>query len=184
MTHDSVVVSTIGAVLRRRGIGVSELQRRLAGRGIHVSRGALDRLASDRPLRLVNFDLLLPILEELGITLGDPFRTLPRQELDRQRAATSEAQQATQMLTSSKPGATVAALLDGADRADDELSRRAEELLRRQHPEAFDARGRLRKRALARALASRFGGTRLTGEQIDQVIAAGRAATARRRGAG
>src|SRR5207244_6174250 len=107
VTRDSVVVSTIGAVLRRRGIGVSELQRRLAGRGIHVSRGALDRLASDRPLRSVNFDLLLPILEELGITLGDPFRTLPRQELDRHRAATSQAQQATRTLASGTPVAAV-----------------------------------------------------------------------------
>src|SRR5919206_2040854 len=139
--QESVVVSTIGDALRRRGIGVSELQRRLAARGVHVSRGALDRLASDRPLRSVNFDLLLPILEELGIPLGDPFRTLPREELDRQRAATSQAQQATRTLASGKPGASVAALLDEADRADDERSGRAEEQLRRRHPEAFDARG-------------------------------------------
>src|SRR6266567_1237409 len=40
MPGKMVVVSTIGAVLRRRGIGVGELRQRLAQRGIRVSRGA------------------------------------------------------------------------------------------------------------------------------------------------
>ena len=185
MSRESVVVSTIGDALRERGIGVSELQRRLAARGVHVSRGALDRLASDQPLRSVNFDLLLPVLEELGITLGAPFRLLPHQELDQQRAARSLARQATRALANGTPaGATVDAMLAQVDQVDEETSAHAEALLRRQHPEAFDARGRLRKRALARALAGRFGNGRLSREQVDAVIAAGRAAAARRRGAG
>src|SRR5947209_7889130 len=33
----------------------------------------LDRLVSGRPLKSVNFGLLVPVREELGITLGDPF---------------------------------------------------------------------------------------------------------------
>jgi len=185
VTQKPVVVSTIGDALRRRGIGVSELRRRLATRGVHVSRGALDRLASDQPLRSVNFDLLLAVLEELGLTLGAPFRTLPPQELDQQRAARALARQATRDLANGRTASTaVGAALDPIDQVDEETSARAEALLRRQHPEAFDTRGRLRKRALARALASRFGSKRLSREQVDAVIAAGRAAAARRRGAG
>jgi hypothetical protein len=78
--------------------------------------------------------------------------------------------------------AAAAALVDSADLADEEMVDRLDRQLRREHPEAFDARGRLRKRMLTRALASRFGGLRLTGEQVDAVIATGREVKARRRG--
>ncbi len=180
MTPGTAVVSTIGAALRRHGIGVSELQRRLAGRGVRVSRGALDRLASDRPLKSVNFALLLPVLEELGLPLGEPFVALSSAEFGRQRTARARAQVAAQGLAD---GHAALAALDEADRADEETIEQIDARIRREHPEAFDERGRLRKRVLSRALARRFSGTRLTREQVGDVIAAGRQAAARRRAA-
>ena len=66
--------------------------------------------------------------------------------------------------------------LSAADAADEQTSKRLKAALRREHPEAFDERGRRRTRALARALVERFGSTRLTGEQVDEVIQAGRRA--------
>ena len=179
---NTVVVSTIGAVLRQRGMGVGELQRRLAERGINVSRGALDRLASDRPLKVVNFELLVPVLEELGLELGEPFMTLPSGEHERQRTARALALQAARSMANGHTEAVEAALVDEADEADAETAARLDALIRQQHPEVFDTRGRLRRRALARALTTRFGGTRLTSDQVDNVIAAGRDAAARRRG--
>ena len=121
VTGSTVVVSTIGVALRQRGIGVGELQRRLAERGIRVSRGALDRLASDRPLKAINFELLLPILEELGITLGEPFVALPNDELERQQAARALGREAARNLANGDAtGSAVAALVDEADLADDD----------------------------------------------------------------
>ena len=183
MTGTTVVVSTIGPALRRRGIRVAELQRRLAERGIHVSRGALDRLASDQPLRSVKFDLLLPVLEELGITLGEPFVALPSDELERRQTAHALARETAQGLAHGQlPSAAAQVLVDEADQVDEAMIERLDRQLRRDHPEAFDARGRLRRRALTRVLAQRFGGLRLSGEQVDEVIARGRQTT-RRRGA-
>jgi hypothetical protein len=181
---NTVVVSTIGAALEHRGIGVGELQRRLAERGINVSRGALDRLASNRPIKVVNFELLVPVLEELGIELGEPFMALPSQEHERQRTARALALQTARSMANGHTEAAQAALSDAADEADAGTAAQLDALIRRQHPEVFDSRGRLRRRALARALATRFGGTRLTRDQVDDVIAAGRDAAARRRGQG
>ena len=181
---NTVVVSTIGAALRQRGMGVGELQRRLAERGINVSRGALDRLASDRPLKAVNFELLVPVLEELGIELGEPFMALPSEEHERQRTARALALETARSMANGHTEGAEAALIDEADEADAETAAQLDALIRRQHPEVFDSRGRLRRRALTRALTTRFGGTRLTRDQVDDVIAAGRDAAARRRGQG
>jgi len=126
VTGSTVVVSTIGVALRQRGIGVGELQRRLAERGIRVSRGALDRLAWDRPLKAINFELLLPILEELGITLGEPFVALPNDELERQQAARALGREAARNLANGDAtSSAVAALVDDADLADDDSIDRA-----------------------------------------------------------
>jgi hypothetical protein len=178
------VVCTIGASLREQGIGVAELQRRLAARGLRVSRGALDRLVSDRPLKSVNFDLLIPILDELGITLGEPFVAVPADDLERTKRATRQARAASRALANGTQAHQFAAMHDEADEADASTIQHLEERLRREHPEAFDKRGRLRKRALTRALVTRFGGRVLTREQVDDVIATGRQAAARRRAAG
>ena len=91
---------------------------------------------------------------------------------------------ATRALANGARVGQIAAVLDEADHADAATIDHLEERLRREHPEAFDKRGRLRKRALSRALVARFGGRRLTKEQVDDVIAAGREAAARRRAAG
>jgi hypothetical protein len=176
-----VVISTLGAALKRKGIGVSELQRRLASRDVHVSRGALDRLVSDRPLRSISFDLLLPVLDELGVQLGEPFVAMPGDEVLERDMARTLAREATRGLANGKPTEVESVLIDEADGVDKESIARLDDLIRREHPEAFDKRGRLRKRALAGALARRFGGRRLSSEQVDDVIAAGRAAAARRR---
>lgn len=184
MGDDVRVVSTIGSTMREQGIGVAELRRRLAARGIGISRGALDRLVSDRPLKSVNFDLLLPVLDELGIALGDPFVAVPADDLEQTEQAAHRARSATRALANGARVGQVAAMLDEADYADAATIDHLEERLRREHPEAFDKRGRLRKRALSRALVARFGGRRVTKEQVDDVIAAGREAAARRRAAG
>ena len=183
MSDDVRVVSTIGSSMREQGIGVAELRRRLGARGITVSRGALDRLVSERPLKSVNFDLLLPVLDELGITLGEPFVAVPADELARTEEAAHRARSATRALANGAHAGKIAAMLDEADHDDAATIDHLEERLRREHPEAFDKRGRLRKRALSRALVARFGGRRLTKEQVDDVIAAGREAAARRRAA-
>ncbi len=169
-----VVISTLGTALKRKGIGVSELQRRLASRDVHVSRGALDRLVSDRPLKSISFDLLLPVLDELDIQLGDPFVAMPGDELLERDTARTRAREATRGLANGEPAEVATAIVDEADRVDQESIDRLDRLIRREHPEAFDKRGRLRKRALASALATRFGGRRLSGEQVDDVIAAAR----------
>ena len=176
-----VVVSTLGTALKRKGIGVSELQRRLASRDVHVSRGALDRLVSDRPLRSISFDLLLPVLDELGVQLGEPFVAMPGEDVLERDAARTLAREATRSLANDAPSEMASLLVDEADREDEEAIERLDSQIRREHPEAFDKRGRLRKRALASALAARFGGRSLSGDQVDDVIAAGRAAAARRR---
>lgn len=184
MTSSMLVVSTIGSTMREQGIGVAELRRRLAARGVKISRGTLDRLVSDRPLKSVNFDLLLPILDELGIDLGEPFVAVRADELARTEQARRRAREASRALANGKPAAPFAALDDEADHADQRTIEQLDERLRREHPEAFDRRGRLRKRALTRALVTRFGGRHLTREQVDDVIAAGREAAARRGAAG
>jgi hypothetical protein len=184
MTDAMRVVSTIGATMREQGIGVAGLQRRLATRGVRVSRGALDRLVSERPLKSVNFDLLLPVLDELGITLGEPFLALRVDELERTERARTRARDASRALANGQPTSTLAAIVDEADGADQSMMEHLEQQIRREHPEAFDKRGRLRKRALSRALVTRFGGRHLSREQVDDVIAAGREAAARRRAAG
>lgn len=178
------VVSTIGDTLREQGLGVADLQRRLAARGLKVSRGAIDRLVSERPLKSVNFDLLLPVLDELGITLGDPFVVVGATEMERTQQAAQRARAATRALANGARAGQIAATLDEADRVDAVTIEHLEQRLRREHPEAFDSRGRLRKRALRRALVARFSGSRLSREQVDNVIAAGREAAARRRAAG
>ncbi len=138
---NTVVVSTIRTALRERGMGVGELQRRLGDRGIRVSRGALDRLASDRPLEAVNFELLVPVLEELGITLREPFMALPSGEHEPLRRALALAVQTARRLAAGQTEAAEAAPIDEANEADADMADRFGALLRRWDPEVFDSRG-------------------------------------------
>src|SRR3984893_12894081 len=109
-----VVVSTLGTALKRKGIGVSELQRRLASRDVHVSRGTLDRLVSDRPLRSISFDLLLPVLDELGVQLGEPFVAMPGEDVLERDTARTLAREATRSLANDEPTEVASLLVDEA----------------------------------------------------------------------
>src|SRR6266849_3901725 len=80
LMKSGVYVSRLGWVLRDRNLPVSELRRRLGQRGHTVSRGALDRLMSERPLRTVDLDVLMPILEELDVEFRAAFEHLPAAE--------------------------------------------------------------------------------------------------------
>src|ERR1700674_3873282 len=139
--NQRVVISTLGAALKRKGIGVSELQRRLASRDVHVSRGALDRLVSDRPLRSISFDLLLPVLDELGVQLGEPFVAMPGEDVLERDTARTLAREATRSLANDEPNEVASLLVDEADREDQESIERLDSQIRRDHPEAFDKRG-------------------------------------------
>jgi hypothetical protein len=154
----AVVVSNIGAALRRHGMRVSDLQRRLERRGVKVSRTTLDRLtASDRPLVSVNFAVLVPVLEELNLTLGDSLAVVPEADVARTLADQRTARAAVRTL-----GVGESAQASGAK------DRMAE--LRRRHPEAFDARGRLRKRELTAAVLADLGTEHLSRNQVLNVI--------------
>ncbi len=71
--------------------------------------------------------------------------------------------------------------IDEADRADQQMIGPLDVLIRRQYPDLFDDRGRLRRCIVARALKSRFGGVQLTGDQVHHIISEGRLAAARNR---
>jgi hypothetical protein len=160
----AVVVSKIGAALRRHGMRVSDLQRRLERRGVKVSRTTLDRLtASDRPLVSVNFAVLVPVLEELNLTLGDSLAVVPEAEVAQMQANQQTARAAVRDLAVGAPAQVV----------DDSRAAQAEDRmveLRERHPQAFDARGRLRKRQLVAAVLADLGTQQLTRDQVLDVI--------------
>jgi Cro/C1-type HTH DNA-binding domain len=149
-----VYVSRLGWVLRDRKLPVSELRRRLGQRGHTISRGALDRLMSERPLRTVDLDVLMPVLEELDVEFRAAFEHLPAAAVEAQLAGQPVARRAARTLGRRQAlAAADAELRDAADRLEGEL--------RRAHPELFDARGRLRQRALERLLLERVAGQQI-----------------------
>src|SRR5262249_14730372 len=79
---NAVYVSRIGRRLRERGSRPRDLRRRLAERGIAVSRSALDRLVSERPLDDVRLGVVLPILEEVDLDFRDAFERISAQEAE------------------------------------------------------------------------------------------------------
>ena len=160
----AVVVSKIGAALRRHGMRVSDLQRQLERRGVKVSRTTLDRLtASDRPLVSVNFAVLVHVLEELNLTLSDSLAVVPEAEVAQMQANQQTARAAVRELAVGEPAQAV----------DDSRAAQAEDRmveLRERHPEAFDARGRLRKRQLVAAVLADLGTQQLSRDQVLDVI--------------
>jgi hypothetical protein len=64
----------------------------------------------------VNFDLLMPVLAELSIALGDTFVAVPANELERTEQATRRAPSATRALANGASAGQLAAMLDRADR--------------------------------------------------------------------
>ncbi len=149
-----VYVSRLGWVLRDRKLPVSELRRRLGQRGHAVSRGALDRLMSERPLRTVDLDVLMPVLEELDVEFRAAFEQVPAAVAEAQLAGQPVARQVARQLGRRQALAAADAELRVA-------GERLEIELRETHPELFDARGRLRQRALERLLMERVGGQQI-----------------------
>lgn len=99
-------VSRLGLVLRDRHLGVSELQRR----GHPISRGALDRLMSRRPVQSVDLDVLAPVLDELGVDFRTVFEKLPPPVAQAEAIARPAARKAAQRIT--RRGALIQADLE------------------------------------------------------------------------
>jgi hypothetical protein len=105
---------------------------------------------SERPLHTVDLDILMPVLEELNVELNAAFEQVPVAVVEAQLASQPAARQTLRRL--GRRQALAAADAEqrlAADRLEDEL--------RRTHSELFDARGRLRQRALERLLMERAG---------------------------
>jgi hypothetical protein len=66
------------------------------------------------------------------------------------------------------------------DQVDEETMRRLDVLNRSRHPDMIDGHGQLRRHVLIRAVRRRFGGLRLSRDQVAEVIRMGHAATAQR----
>lgn len=163
-------VSRIREEMRARDVTVSDLHRRLADRGIHVSRGALDRIASDQPITEVSLLVVMPVLEEIGLRFEDAFRRVDDDERIAREEARARAARIVDHLRSTgklstrepKPGG------ESADTRVPELEQaigHARKLLRARHPELFDGRGRLRHRAFQRMLQERFADHRQAAEE-------------------
>ena len=154
---ETVFVSRLGRVLRDRQLKVGDLHRRLHARGHAISRGAIDRLVSDRPVHKVELEVLVPVLEELDVSFQDAFARVPSETVVEREAARPAAVETARRLAADSRRARLAE----ADAELDEVASRLERDLRTTHPELFDRRGRLRQRALSRLLLERSGGKRV-----------------------
>ncbi|SRR6266540_5012801 len=162
-----VFVSRLGRVLRERQLKVGDLQRRLHARGHAISRGAIDRLVSDRPVHKVELEVLVPVLEELDVSFHDAFARISSEAVVDREAARPVAAEAARRLASDSRRARLA----DADAELDVAAARLERDLRTTHPELFDRRGRLRQRALSRLLLEQFGGKDVvTGDELLALI--------------
>jgi hypothetical protein len=160
---DTVFVSRLGRVLRGRRMRVADLQRRLHERGHPVSRGALDRLMSERPVHTVDLDVLMPVLEELNVDFASAFARVPTETAEALESARPEARDTARRLAREVRRKRLAE----ADAELDDVADRLERELKDSHPELFDARGRLRQRVLSRLLLEQFGGKRvLSGQEF------------------
>jgi hypothetical protein len=144
-------------------MSVGELQRRLAAQGVRISRGALYRIVSDQPIESVSLPVIMPVLEQLGLTFEDAFRPTREGEIVEQEQVRKRARE----ILASLPKANRA---DGfspeVERELREVIERTGEELRARKPELFDSRGRLRRRAAAREIAQRLHGRTLATEEI------------------
>lgn len=168
-------VSRIGELLRARGLTVSELHRRLTAEGEVVSRTALDRLASDRPVADAHLAALLPVLRLLDLPIEEAFRPVDTEEAERRRRVRDAAARLLRPRRAARDAAV--GISPEADAALDEVIARASAALRARRPDLFDRRGRPRKRAIARMLAEAVQGGRYAGEQryasiADRAVAA------------
>ena len=153
--------SKIAEVLRERRMGVSELRRRLLAKGAHCSRGALDHLVSDRPVKQVDLRILWPVLDELELDMRSAFAAAP----DDGEAAGVRRDAAQRVARQAATAIRTGAILEGEQEQDGIIAHLTEQV-RIEHPEVFDRRGRLRKRALARLLVKELGTEALTGDEF------------------
>ena len=165
MEH-TIYLSQLGHIARTRGLTVAELQRRLKHRGLTVSRGALDRLFSQRPVREVSLEIVVPVLEELDVDLRSAFRRVTRDDADVMEAARNEAAWLARQFPTARGTPRRRASIAAAEAELTDVGDRLEVALRRRHPELFDSRGRLRRRALTRLLAERTGKRLLTSDEM------------------
>lgn len=144
-------VSRLSDELRARGISVSQLHRRLAAAGHRVSRTALDKVVSDEPTTAAYLPVLLPVLDLLGLDAGDVYKPMTPAEAARHRAVRASTRH---LLRAGRklPSPSTSFSSDVESQMDDAIEAAAA-LLRPRRPDLFDARGRPRRRAIARAIA-------------------------------
>ena len=148
--------SRIAEVLRQRQIGVSELRRRLEQKGTHVSRGALEHLVSERPVKQVDLRILWPLLDELQLDMRSAFETASDEDQPNRVQRQAATRLARQVAAHPRAIERQRAIREGEQEQEAMIARLAEQV-RNEHPEVFDTRGRLRKRELARLLVKRLG---------------------------
>jgi hypothetical protein len=170
---DTVIIPQLRRVLTERRLALDELHRRLVARGNAPSRATLARLAQERPILTIRADTVLPVIDELGVPLSALFETMPRAEWQRRLTANGQAHSAARAMARPRSSQRSAAT---ADAETDTVIASLERDLRANSPELFDARGRLRKRALIAQLAKRFGSATIEGDEITRRISAARAA--------
>lgn len=132
----AVFVSRLGEILREQKLDIGQLERRLRRRGHPVSRRVLRRLAGRRPVRSVSLDVVVPLVEELGVDLSSlfaPGQADGSEGSRRERVAAADAELA---------------------EVTGELDRR----LRERRPDLYDADGRPKPGALERFAVERAGG--------------------------
>jgi hypothetical protein len=170
-----VYISRIGEALEARHLTISRLQERLAARGIRVSRGALTRLASDEPIEEIRLSVIGPVLDELRLTFESAFDQVDPTDVDARRRVRSQAKTLAGLTTSNAPekDAGTPAPIDPREELRTVVARSLDQL-KATYPDIVDRRGRVRRRALAKAIEKQLGGTRpLTSDEYSRVIAPG-----------
>jgi hypothetical protein len=113
---------------------------------------------SESPIDDVRLGVVIPILEEVDLDFHDAFEAVSRAEAEQrvraERAAEAAASQVYHVAGSGRSEADT----NDADVELAEVLKRSRAVLRERLPEAFDQRGRLRRRRLQQAIAARLPG--------------------------
>lgn len=167
-------VSRLREVLRERGLTVSDLHRTLTARGHRVSRTALDRVTSHVPIAGARLGVLLPVVTILDVDIRELFRPVSAEEGRERRRVHDDAAELLRLASPSSPSGP-RTLSARAEASYDAAITQATGALRSTRPDLFDARGRPRKRAIARMIAEATAGrTDVSGGTYDAIL--GRAA--------
>ena len=170
----TVVIPRLRRVLAERSLALDELHRRLLARGDAPSPATLARLCEEKPIRTIRVDTVLPVMEELAISLDVLFETVPRAEWQHRQRANRQAFATAGVLVRRRPD--LRSRRAPVEAETEAVIARLEQELRANSPELFDDRGRFRKRALVARLAERFRGTDIQGDEIIRWINAAREA--------